>query len=123
MAEVLPDLDLVEGMTLGQLLDHSGGLAEFMGAGFDRTLREDWDRTWTAQEVLDRVATLVPPLGAPGTVHAYSNTHFVVAGMVVEEVTGLSPADNLQARITGPLGLTDTAYRPGGPDPVTGFAL
>jgi D-alanyl-D-alanine carboxypeptidase len=123
VAEVLPDLDLVEGVTVRQLLDHTGGLAEFMGAGFDRMLREDWDRTWTAEEVLDRVAMLVPPLGDPGTVHAYSNTHYVVAGMVVEEVTGLSLADNLQARITGPLGLTDTAYAPDGPDPVTGFAL
>lgn len=123
VTEVLPDLDLVEGVTVRQLLDHSGGLAEFMDAGFDRELREDWDRTWTAEEVLDWVATLVPPVGGPGAAHTYSNTHYVVAGMVVEEVTGLSLADNLQARITGPLDLTDTAYGPDGPDPVTGFAL
>jgi D-alanyl-D-alanine carboxypeptidase len=123
VTEVLPDLDLVEGVTVRQLLDHSGGLADFLDAGFDSMLRQDWDHAWTASEVLDRAARLVPPLGDPGTAHDYSNTHYVVAGMVVEELTGLSLEDNLQTRITGPLGLSDTAYRPEGPDPVTGFAL
>lgn len=66
---------------------------------------------------------LVPGIGPPGTVHSYSSTNFVVAGMLIEEVTGRSLAQNLQERITAPLGLTDTAYGPEGTEPVTGFAL
>lgn len=70
-----------------------------------------------------RVDDLVPGLGPPGTVHSYSNTNYVVAGLLIEKITGTSLAENLRARITGPLGLTHTAYGAEGPEPVTGSAL
>jgi D-alanyl-D-alanine carboxypeptidase len=123
VTEVLPDLRVAEDVTVRHLLDHTSGLANYVEPGFDRTLRADWDREWTAQEVMDRVGELVPGIGPPGTVHSYSNTNFVVAGMLIEEITGQSLAQNLQTRIVGPLSLTDTTFGPEGPEPVTGFAL
>lgn len=123
VTDVLPDLTVAEDVTVRHLLDHTSGLANYVEPGFDRQLRADWDRAWAAQEVMERVAELVPGLGPPGTVHSYSNTNFVVAGMLIEEITGQSLAQNLQTRIVGPLGLSDTAYGPEGPEPVTGFEL
>ncbi|SOC55222.1 serine hydrolase domain-containing protein [Ornithinimicrobium cerasi] len=123
VTEVLPDLSVAGGVRVRHLLDHTSGLADYVEPGFDRTLRADWDREWTAQEVMDRVGELVPGTGPPGRVHRYSNTNFVVAGMLIEEITGQSLAQNLQSRITVPLGLSHTAYGPDGPEPVTGFAL
>ncbi len=123
VTEVLPDLTVAKGVTVRHLLDHTSGMADYAEPGFDRTLRGDWDREWTAEEVMDRVEVLVPGVGPPGAVHSYSNTNFVVAGMLIEEVTGQSLAKNLQTRIVSPLGLSETAYGPEGPEPVTGFAL
>ena len=40
----------------------------------------------------------------------YSNTNYVLLGFIIEDVTGMSYQEALQARITGPLGLEDTYY-------------
>src|SRR3712207_8557954 len=43
--------------------------------------------------------------------YSYSNTNYVLAEMIVERVTGTSYANQLSARLLGPLGLRDTYYR------------
>jgi D-alanyl-D-alanine carboxypeptidase len=49
-----------------------------------------------------------PALFPPGTSWSYSNTNYVVAGMIVEKVAGHALGTELARRITGPLGLRDT---------------
>ncbi|MBB4935488.1 D-alanyl-D-alanine carboxypeptidase [Lipingzhangella halophila] len=63
-------------------------------------------------EDLARVALSHPPACAPGTGWRYNNTGYILAGMIVERVTGHSFADELQQRIAQPLDLKDT-YLPG----------
>src|SRR3712207_389523 len=43
--------------------------------------------------------------------YSYSNTNYVLAEMIIERVTGTSYANQLSARLLGPLGLRDTHYR------------
>ncbi|WP_170955424.1 serine hydrolase domain-containing protein [Ornithinimicrobium cerasi] len=123
VSSVLPDLDLAQGVTVRQLLDHSSGLPDFLRGGLEGTLRGDGARTWTPQEVLDWTAEHREPPQDPGTGHSYSNTNYVIAGMLIEEITGMSLAENLRTRITEPLGMIDTAYGSDGPGPVTGFSM
>jgi D-alanyl-D-alanine carboxypeptidase len=59
-------------------------------------------------EDLVRTAMGHPPAFAPGTCWGYSNTNYILAGMIIERVTGRTFADELAERITGPLGLTGT---------------
>jgi D-alanyl-D-alanine carboxypeptidase len=54
------------------------------------------------------IATGHRPLFAPGKRFSYSNTNYVLAGLVSERVTGRRLATQLQQRIFGPLGLGDT---------------
>ncbi|MDP9467734.1 MAG: beta-lactamase family protein, partial [Chloroflexota bacterium] len=42
----------------------------------------------------------------------YSNTNYLVAGLLVERVTGNAMADELERRITGPLELAGTGFPP-----------
>ncbi|NJR14044.1 MAG: serine hydrolase, partial [Phyllobacteriaceae bacterium] len=49
------------------------------------------------------VAEADVPFAEPGR-HAYSNTNYVLAGILLEEVTGMSYADLLSERIITPLG-------------------
>ncbi|MFI6169922.1 serine hydrolase domain-containing protein [Nocardia sp. NPDC051052] len=59
-----------------------------------------------AQEIA--VALRYPAQFAPGTRFEYTNTNYIVAGMLIEAVTGHRYADELHDRILIPLGLSDT---------------
>jgi D-alanyl-D-alanine carboxypeptidase len=50
------------------------------------------------------------PLFAPGARHSYSNTNYILAGLVVEAVTGKSLGAELQSRIFQPLDLRATTF-------------
>ncbi|RSM98140.1 alkaline D-peptidase [Nonomuraea sp. WAC 01424] len=63
-------------------------------------------------EKLVKIAMTHPPSFAPGTAWGYSNTNYVLAGMIIEKVTGRSYAEEVARRITRPLGMTAT-YVPG----------
>ncbi|MGX2998854.1 serine hydrolase domain-containing protein [Streptomyces sp. JNUCC 64] len=110
---LLPDGDGPE-VTVRQLLNHTSGLS-----GYDRDpavaaklftpafLVHRFD-TFTPAELV-RAGTSQPPHFAPGTGRRYSNTNYVLAGMVVEAVTGRSYATEIRRRILVPLGLRATS--------------
>jgi D-alanyl-D-alanine carboxypeptidase len=117
-----PDLTVAEGVTIRQLLGHASGIPEYTDESFDVEFLSDMGREWTPHEVLEHVADR-PADFAPGERRAYSNTNYVVAGLLLEEVSGTSLADNLTSRIVEPLGLTDTYFAPeAGREPVAGFS-
>lgn len=122
VTDILPELTLAEGISVRQLLNHSSGLPDFMDASFDLAVKEDWDRSWTATELLEPVSRKERLFEPPGTQHRYSNTNFLVAGLLVEQITGQPLRDSLRTRITDPLGMTQTGFSSGGPEPVTGFS-
>ena len=49
-----------------------------------------------------------PPVAAPGAAWNYSNTNYLVAGLVIEAVTGRSAGREIHDRLLAPLGLTHT---------------
>jgi D-alanyl-D-alanine carboxypeptidase len=99
---ILPYADAI---TVRQLLSHTAGVPEFLDVVAKRYAAEpaSWLRQWTPRELVALVAD--QPRGDGGH---YSNTGFVLLGMVVEKVTGRSLASELRRRIIGPLGLRDT---------------
>ncbi|MEV0050653.1 serine hydrolase domain-containing protein [Saccharopolyspora shandongensis] len=104
-------------ISIRQLLAHTSGLylysmapelvAATTGPAF---LEHRYDRC--RPEDLVEIAVSHPPAFAPGTQWRYNNTGYILAGMIVERITGRSFADELQQRIAGPLDLTHT-YLPG----------
>jgi CubicO group peptidase (beta-lactamase class C family) len=62
----------------------------------------------------------------PGTRFKYSNSNYVVLGLILERVTGKRYADLLAERITRPLGLTSTFYcgnQPARPEEASGYRV
>lgn len=57
-----------------------------------------------------RIAVAHPPLFPPGTSFAYSNTDYVLLGMIIHAATGHSVGQELQALIIQPLGLRNTSF-------------
>ncbi|MFC7535253.1 serine hydrolase domain-containing protein [Actinoplanes sp. GCM10030250] len=98
-----------DGITLRQLLNHTSGLYNYTDA-LDLS-PEGWlpqrFRSWHPAELVAE-ATAHPPLFAPGTDWSYSNTNYVLLGMVVEAVAGHTYADEIRRRIIRPLGLRQT---------------
>jgi D-alanyl-D-alanine carboxypeptidase len=90
-----------EQITVRQLLNHTSGLYNYTD-----DLPEP-PRRFRPRE-LAAIATGHKPLFAPGTQFSYSNTNYILAGMLVERVTGQRLATQLQQRILQPLGLGDT---------------
>ncbi len=89
-------------ITIEQLLTHSSGMP-----------REAGDH-WTTYDFPtgDEVRALMADRRAafpPATRWKYSNLAYTVAGMVVEQASGLSWADYVQRNIFGPLGMTSSS--------------
>lgn len=95
-------------ITVRQLLQHRSGLPEFAGEpGADEWIAANEDRTLTPSAAV-AIALGKPAQFVPGTSLVYTNTNYIVLGMLVESVTGRSYADELQSRILDPLDLEDT---------------
>ena len=62
---------------------------------------------YTPQELID-FSTQFPPYFAPGEGVMYSNTGYVMMGLIIEAATGNNIEDEIQTRIIEPLGLSST---------------
>lgn len=102
----LPALPVDRRITIRQLLDHTSGLRDFfLDARIDKALLTDRGRVWDAARSLRYVGR---PYFKPGKGWHYSNTNYLILGLLAERVGGAPLGDQLQARFFGPLGLTHT---------------
>jgi D-alanyl-D-alanine carboxypeptidase len=111
----VPYLQGADRITPRQLLNHTSGLAEYLD---QPAVVGEPTRQWTPAELV-AVADAGGRVGQPGGAHRYSNTNYVVLGDIIEQVAGRSWADEVDARIAVPLGMTHTG-RISGPT-VPGF--
>ena len=122
VTEHAAELTIAEGITVRQLLAHRSGLPEHTDGELGPPVFADPARSWTPHDVLDLVAEQ-PRDFRPGEQFAYSNTNYIVAGLLLEQVTGLSTAENLRTRIVEPLGLSHTYLAPDGErEPIGAFS-
>lgn len=106
----LPELGLDPAITVRQLLDHTSGLHDyFFHPRIDRRLLEDPARRWDEADALRYVGK---PYFKPGRGFHYSNTNYLVLGLLAERVGKAPLADQWRTRFLEPLGLTDTYYQP-----------
>jgi D-alanyl-D-alanine carboxypeptidase len=102
-------------ITVHELLNHTSGLYNYTdSAAFINQVAADPTRRWTPRELI-AVATAHKPLFPPGTSWSYSNTGYIVLGLIVRKVTGTSVGAELRHRLFNPLHLRRTSYatRPG----------
>src|SRR5262249_23663221 len=98
------------GITIRELLNHTSGLYNYIDDnGFRARLLNDPGYSWTPAELV-AIATAHGPVFAPGTTWLYSNTNYILLGMIVEAVTGTTIEQQLRERLFAPLGLTSTSF-------------
>jgi CubicO group peptidase (beta-lactamase class C family) len=116
VATYLPERRVDPAITVRTLLDHTSGLRDyFLDPAIDAALLKDRSRSWTEA---DSLAYVGKPYFKPGRGWHYSNTNYLLLGMLAERVGGASLGDQLRSRFFEPLGLNHTTYQPG--DPSTG---
>lgn len=123
VAKFLPDVSGADRITIRQLLSHTAGLQDYWPQDYSFAAME---KPVTPQEIVDRWGK--KPLDfEPGTAWQYSNTGYVVAGMIIEKASGMPLLDYLNARVFKPLGMQpvdqDLAIGKGFPQPTHRFAL
>ena len=101
VAKYLPDLTRAREVTIRMLLSHTSGYQDYWPEDYVMT---SMMVPATAQHILDLWAK--KPLDFdPGTKWQYSNTNYVIAGRIVEQVSGMKLLDLLTKRIFLPLGM------------------
>lgn len=93
------------------LLRHRSGLADYL---FTPGAADNWFSTpalaWDPQQILEQYAAA--PLFAPNAAFSYSNTNYLLLGMIVEDVTGQPFHHVLQQRFLEPLQLEQAYFPP-----------
>ncbi len=125
-AEVVTGLLVIGGhdygpeITVRQLLDHTSGLPDywydppFVRQGenaFLAAYEDDPDHFFAPSELID-YARALDPIGVPGAGFHYADTGYVLAGLIIEQHTGMALADFYRERIYRPLGLSETYLVP-----------
>ena len=112
--EILPELPAAaQGVTVRHLLNHTSGLPDYEELIPDSQTVQVSDRDVLA--LLARKDTLYFP---PGSSYRYSNSGYVLLGLIVERLSGVSFPEFLRARIFGPLGMTASVAHVEGADSV-----
>ncbi|MFJ9690902.1 serine hydrolase domain-containing protein [Kitasatospora sp. NPDC101183] len=93
-------------ITVRQLLQHTSGLPEYVNK--DSVLKEP-QRYFEPRELLDAALTQKARF-APGAKWSYSNTNYLVAGMIIQKVTGRPLGEEVNKRIVERLGLRHTYF-------------
>ncbi|MFE7366942.1 serine hydrolase domain-containing protein [Streptomyces anulatus] len=95
-------------ITVRQLLQHTSGLPDFLDHFDPRDIVMD---PLAHRDPLDlvNIALAHPPEFAPGAGWSYSNTGYLLVGMIIERVTGNTYGEEIERRVIEPLGLSETS--------------
>ena len=105
-----PDVPNGENITIAQLLDMSSGLANYTeDLGLNEQMDSNPGRVWHPEELL-AIGLAEPPAFPPGEGYLYSNTNYVLLGVIIEQLTGVPVEQAFQDRIFDPLQLEETSF-------------
>ncbi len=104
-----PRLPNAKDVTVRHLMTHTSGIVRYeMDPKFTTDLRAQPDKVWKPEEQIAYQLDAKPPFAA-GQGWDYSDTNYIVLGMIVEGITGKPLYDEIRARFLTPLRLTRVA--------------
>ena len=118
--------DFRDEVTVGQLLSHTSGVADYFAdktegyPSIQELMINDPDKFWTPAELVAFSRDYQSPVGSPGEKYHYSDTGYILLGMIIERVSGQSFDAMLQEKVFIPLNMNDT-YVMFYSEPVNGF--
>ncbi|MCL2371949.1 MAG: beta-lactamase family protein [Defluviitaleaceae bacterium] len=120
ICELLPhDLKNIDkNITVFHLLTHSAGVADYLNdalnfdddAAMERFYAAYPVHTWTTHEFFLQLFCRLPGKFAPGERASYSNSNFILLGLIIEAVTGGGYREFVMANVAQTLGLANTGF-------------
>ncbi|UCD37462.1 MAG: beta-lactamase family protein [Fidelibacterota bacterium] len=102
----IPNIDST--ITIRQLLNHTSGVFDYYyNPAYEDSLTANLNRRWMPEEILTLVAE---PYFPPGTDYHYSNTNYILLGMIIQDATGNEVSAEIRNRFLNPLGLSQTFF-------------
>src|SRR3954466_6533419 len=101
----MPDLTRANEVTIRQLLSHTSGYQDYWPQDY---VMPNMLKPVDAKQILDQWAR-IPLDFEPGTKWQYSNTNFVIAGVIIEKVSGMPLMQFLQKNVFATLGMTSVS--------------
>lgn len=102
IGKYLPGLmEAIGTLTIRQLLTHTSGLPDYPTLNIEHP-------GLTNAEVLTALQKVATPLFPPGEKYQYSNSGYVLLGLIVEQTSGQSLSRFLQDRVFTPLAMNDS---------------
>jgi len=105
VAKYIPDLTRANEVTIRQLLSHTSGYQDYWPQDYVMPMML---QPVTPQKILEMFAHKDLDFD-PGTKWQYSNTNYVIAGVIVEKVSGMPLLEFLQKNVFTPLGMKSVA--------------
>ena len=108
----LEQIENAQDATIRQLLNHTSGIADYTdNIEFWLDTYDDYTRVWTARDELAYVRDLEPEHRFDaGTKLTYSNTNYLLLGLIVEQVSGRTGQEYFKEHIFEPIGLEQTYF-------------
>jgi len=100
----LPTIPNASKITIGQMLTHKSGIHSITS---DSEYMNYYTSGKTKEQLLDLISKTTPDF-EPGSNTSYSNSAFILLGMIAEKITGKTYPVLVKERIVSKLGLTDT---------------
>ncbi|GAA3884128.1 serine hydrolase domain-containing protein [Streptomyces sedi] len=114
-AGTLPD-SLSEGVTVRMLLNHTSGIGDYVHVAFPslrnpspESLEEHRYRELAPEDLVE-MGLSAPRTGDPGERNSYSNTNYILAGLLLSEVTGVSVEEYVTEHVIERAGLDETFF-------------
>jgi len=112
----VPSIPNASQITIRELLNQTTGIQDYThNPVLVHALVHQPLRVWKAEQLV-RLALYKPPLFPPGTQYGYSNTNYLLLGIIVTKVTGHSLGYEISHRVLGPLQLHQTSFPVASPD-------
>lgn len=111
---VFEGVDYKDQVTVEQLLRHTSGVADYFedpvssGLTMADLILNDKDRLWTPTELLAFSRDKQKSVSAPGKTTHYTDTGYILLGLIIEEVTDKPFHQNLNDSIFAPLEMADS---------------
>jgi len=101
-------------VTVLHLLSHSSGIADYLDFNSKEEKIQFFDthpvNLWTSNEYYLPLFSNKPPAFALGEGADYSNSNFILLGLIIEAVSGMGYREYVMENIIKPLGLTRTGF-------------
>ena len=108
LIQFIPDYQnktVAEKVTVGMLLSHQSGIGDFWDSAYEK----DWDNIRSHSDYLPHIVRQ-PKAFEPGSRASYSNSNFILLGLIIEKVTGQDYYSHIKSTILKPLGMSNSGF-------------